>query len=199
MVKEIGGRSSACKGWSRTRRGNQIVNAAKKIFLLPCTGCAREIDVVSGQAGGTVECPACGGRNDVPKFRELDRLPIKAQAAVGQSGRWGLAQAVALAGVACAVLAWGTAALVGATPKAALDATMIRANIEAGDDAALYRSLQELAQSSVNRGPLRGEVDLQRRVRFAQGVARAMYLIGGLGALAAAVAGVSTLASGKRS
>jgi hypothetical protein len=76
---------------------------------------------------------------------------------------------------------------------------MIRANIDAGDDAALYRSLQDLAESSVNRGALRGEVDLQRRVRFAQGISRAMYLIGGLGALAAAVAGVSTLASGKRS
>ena len=187
------------QGRSRARPGNQIMNAAKKIFLLPCAGCACEIDVVSGQAGGQVQCPSCGGRNEVPKFRDLDQLRMKTQAAVGQSGRWGLAQAVALAGVACAVLAWGTAALVGATPKAALDATMIRANIDAGDDAALYRSLQDLAESSVNRGALRGEVDLQRRVRFAQGISRAMYLIGGLGALAAAVAGVSTLASGKRS
>jgi hypothetical protein len=76
---------------------------------------------------------------------------------------------------------------------------MIRANIEAGDDKALYQSLQDYAQSSVNRGPLRGEADLQRRVRFAQGISRALYFIGGLGALAAAVAGASTLASGKRS
>ena len=175
------------------------MSGAKKIFLLPCAGCAGEIDVVSGQAGGQVECPSCGGRNEVPKFRDLDQLRIKPQASVGQSRRWGLAQAVTLAGVACAVLAWATAAIVGATPTAALDAAMIRANIEAGDDAALYRSLQDYAQSSVNRGPLRGEVDLQRRARFAQGISRALYLIGGLGALAAAVAGASTLASGKRS
>lgn len=175
------------------------MNGVKTIFLLPCAGCGCEIDVVSGQAGGQVACPSCSARNDVPKFRDLDQLRIKPQASVKQSRRWGLAQAVAVAGVACAVLAWGTAALVGATPKAALDATMIRANIDAGEDAALYRSLQDLAESSVNRGALRGEVDLQRRARFAQGISRAMYLIGGLGALAAAVAGVSTLASGKRS
>ncbi len=187
------------RGWSRARQGNQIMNGAKKIFLLPCAGCACEIDVVSGQAGGQVACPSCGVRNDVPKFRDLDQLRIKPQASVKQSRRWGLAQAVTLAGVACAVLAWATAALVGATPKAALDAEMIRANIEAGDDKALYQSLQDYAQSSVNRGPLRGEADLQRRVRFAQGISRALYFIGGLGALAAAVAGASTLASGKRS
>jgi hypothetical protein len=88
--------------------------------------------------------------------------------------------------------------MVGATPKAALDPAMIRANIEAGDDAALYRSLQDLAQSSVNRGPLQGEVDLQRRTRFAQGVSRALYVVGGLGALSAAVAGCAALASAKR-
>jgi hypothetical protein len=103
-----------------------------------------------------------------------------------------------MAGVACALLAWGTAAIVGATPKAAFDAAMIRANIEAGDDAALYRSLQDYAQSSVNRGPLRGEVDLQRRTRFAQGISRALYVVGGLGALAAAVAGCAAMASAKR-
>jgi hypothetical protein len=174
------------------------MTAATKTFLLPCAGCACEIDVVSGQAGGQVDCPSCGRLNEVPKFRDLDRLRIKPHAAVGQSRRWGLTQAVSLAGVACAVLAWGTAALVGSTPKAAFDPAMIRANIEGGDDAALYRSLQELAQSSVNRGPLRGEVDLQRRARFAQGVSRALFVVGGLGALAAAVAGCAALASTKR-
>jgi hypothetical protein len=101
--------------------------------------------------------------------------------------------------VACAALAWGTAALVGSTPKAAFDVAVIRANIEGGDDAALYRALQEYAQSTVERRPLRGEVELQRRTRFAQGVARALYAIGGLGAIAAAVAGFSAFASGKRS
>jgi len=186
------------RGRPRALGGNNMMNGSKKTFLLPCAGCACEIDVVSGQAGGQVECPSCGRRNDVPKFRDLDQLRIKPQAAVGPSRRWGLAQAVTLAGVACAILAWGTAAMVGSTPKAAFDETMIRANVEAGDDAALYRALEEYAQSTVDRGPLRGEVDLQRRARFAHGMARALYVIGGLGALAAAVAGFTALASAKR-
>ena len=186
------------RGRPRGFGGNNIMNDSKKTFLLPCAGCAREIDVVSGQAGGQVECLSCGRRNDVPKFRDLEQLRIKPQAAVGPSQRWGLAQAVTLAGVACALLAWATAAMIGSTPKAALDATMIRANIEAGDDAALYRSLQDYAQSTVDRGPLRSEVDLQRRARFKHGMARALYVVGGVGALVAAVAGFTALASAKR-
>jgi len=175
------------------------MNAAKKIYLLPCEGCAGNIDVVSGQAGGQVECPSCGRRNEVPKFRELNQLPTKSQAAGGQPLRWGLPQALALVGVACAALAWGTAAVVGSTPKAAFDVAVIRDNIEAGDDAALYRSLQEYAQATVDRRPLRNEVELQRRTRFAQGIAMTLYAVGGLGAIVAAVAGFSLLASGKRS
>ena len=186
-------------GWSRARCGNQIMNGAKKIFLLPCAGCACEIDVVSGQAGGQVECPSCRRHNEVPKFRDLNQLRLKSQSAAERSTRWGLSQAVALAGLACAVLAWGTAAVVGSTPKAAFDVSIIRDNIEAGDDAALYSSLNAYAQSTVDRPPMRGEVDVQRRARFAQGITRALYALGGLGALAAAVAGVSAIASGNRS
>ena len=83
-------------GRSRPRSGNTIMNAATKIFLLPCAGCACEINVVSGQAGGKVECPSCGRLNEVPKFRDLDQLRIKPQVAVGQSRRWGLTQAVTI-------------------------------------------------------------------------------------------------------
>ena len=174
------------------------MNGAKKIFLLPCAGCACEIDVVSGQAGGQVDCPSCGRHNEVPKFRDLNQLQLKSQAASGRSAPWGLAHAVALAGLACAALTWGAAAVVGSTPKAAFDVAMIRANVDAGDDAALYRSLNDYSNSTVDRLPMRGEVDVQRRARFAQGVSTALYAIGGLGALAAVVAGWA-LASGKRS
>ena len=186
------------QGWSRALGGNDIMNGAKKTFLLPCAGCASDIDVVVGQAGGQVECPTCGSRNDVPKFRDLSQLRTKIETAHGRSRQWGMPQAVALAGVACAALAWTTAAVVGATPTAVFDADTIRANVDAGDDAALYRSLQDYAQSTVDRGPFRGEVQLQRRARFAQGIARTLYAVGGMGAVAAAVAGCSMLASGKR-
>lgn len=174
------------------------MNGVKQIFLLPCGGCSGEIDVVVGQAGGQVACPGCGSRNDVPKFRDLSRLRIKPVAAADRSRRWGLPQAVALAGVACAILAWGSAVWVGSTPASALDLDSIRANIEAGDDAALYQSLQHYSQSGVDRGAIYGEVALQRRARFAQRMSRALYGIGGAGAFAALIAGVASVV-GKRS
>jgi hypothetical protein len=174
------------------------MSGQKKTFLLPCAGCAHEIEVVTGQAGGQVECSACGRPNDVPKFRDLAQLPVKADVAAGQK-HWGLPQAVALAGVACAALSWGTAAWVGAVPKAALDANQIRANIEAGDDAALYQSLQDYARAPAERVPLNGEVALQRQTQFAQRMSRTLYAFGGLGALTAAAAGFAALGARKRS
>lgn len=174
------------------------MSGAKKTFLLPCVGCACDIDVVAGQAGGQVACPSCGRSNDVPKFRDLSQLKVKAQETGVRSRRWGLPQAVALAGAACAALAWATAAVVGATPTSVLDLAKMRASIEAADDAALYRSLQIYAQSSVDRGALREEVGLRRRALFAQRMSGAMYVIGGAGAVAAAVAGLSMLAGGRR-
>lgn len=173
------------------------MSGQKKIYLLPCGACRHEIDVVAGQAGGEVVCPACGGQNDVPKFRDLGQLRIKAESSA-PSSRWGVLQAVALAGIAWAALSWGTAAWVGAVPKAALDADWIRANIDAGDDKALYESLENYSRSSVERLPLNGEVALQRQTRFAQGMSRTLYALGGLGALAAAGAGLASLARAKR-
>ena len=173
------------------------MSGQKKTFLLPCEACGHEMDVVAGQAGGEVACPSCGRRNSVPKFRDLGQLRIKTESSAGSS-RWGLPQAVAWAGVACAILSWGTAAWVAAVPKMALDPNMIRANIEAGDDKALYESLQNYARFPVERPPFVGEVALQRQTLFAQGMARTLYVIGGVGALAAAVAGVAAAASPKR-
>jgi hypothetical protein len=161
------------------------MSGEKKTFLLPCAGCACEIEVVAGQAGGQVECRSCGRRNDVPKFRDLGQLRIKSQVVSSQAS-WGLAQAVALAGVACATLAWGAAAWVGSVPTAAFDSNQIRANIEAGDDAAL------------DRPPMVGEVLLQRQSLFVQGISRTLYAIGGLGALAAIAAGLAMLTGTKR-
>jgi hypothetical protein len=160
------------------------MSGEKKTFLLPCAGCACEIEVVAGQAGGQVECRSCGRRNDVPKFRDLGQLRIKSQVVSSQAS-WGLAQAVASA--------W-----VGSVPTAAFDSNQIRANIEAGDDAALYQSLRDYARSSVDRPPMVGEVLLQRQSLFVQGISRTLYAIGGLGALAAIAAGLAMLTGTKR-
>ncbi len=174
------------------------MDGAKRIFLLCCSSCAGDIEVVAGQAGGRVACSACGTETEVPKFRDLGALRLKPPAAGRAVRRWGSAQGVIMGGAACALITWAVGGFVGAVPTTAIDVEATRAGIEAGDDFYLYQTLLEYAHAKVERMPLREEVMLQRRSRFARMFSRVLYGIGGLGAVAAAVAAASLLASPKR-
>lgn len=169
-----------------------------KIFLLPCA-CAAEIEIVVGQAGGSLSCPACGRRVDVPKLRDFAGLRVKSVAAAPPGRRWGLPHAVALAGVAVAAIAWGAAAVVGAVPKAAFSPEQIRADVRAEDDLVLYQGLQDLATASVARMPMREEFQLQRRAYFAAGMSRTLTMLGGVAAVVAAAAGLALLVASQPS
>ena len=169
------------------------MNEAKKTFLLPCEGCAHEIDIVAGQAGSRVECPSCQRWVDVPTFRELGRLRLKTPAASGRQRSWGLPQAVVLAGLACAVLTWGTALGLGSPPKSAFDHDAIRASIRRNDDASLYKALELYANADVARTTSPQEAWVQSRSQFLNGITPTLYAIGGLGALAAAISGLTML------
>ena len=160
---------------------------AKKIFLLPCT-CGADIEIVTGQAGGAVECPACGRRNEVPKLRDMAALPVKARQAAACQRTWGTAESVALAGAVVAILSWAGAAYASWLPTAAFAPAAIRSEIDRTDDQRLYQALQDFAEASVNRMPMREEVMLRRRTQFASGVSRTLVGIGGMGLLTAAAA-----------
>lgn len=162
------------------------MDRAKKTFLLPCH-CSATIEVVTGQAGGEVVCAACGRRVAVPKLRELSTLPVKTQAAPAGGG-WSTPQAIALAGVVIAALSWAGAAFIGAVPRAAFAPAEIRAQVDRAADLQLYQALLDFAEASPNRMPMREEVMLRRKAEFAAGVSRALYAVGGLGALAALAA-----------
>lgn len=175
-------------------------DGAAKVFLLPCGACGADIEIVAGQAGGSATCPACGSGCDVPKLRDLGALrqkPVSSDRS-GSGKSWGMPQAVALAGLACAVLSFGAAALLGSPPASAVSFAETRARIQAGDDKALYESLDQLSRATVDRPPLPEEVGLQRHARFIEGISRAFYALGGLGAVAAAAAGIA-LVAGRRS
>lgn len=182
-------------------RNDRRKDSAAKVFLLPCAACGVDLEVVAGQAGGAATCPACGHGCDVPKLRDLGSLRLKA--AVPQDSRggggWGLPQAVSLAGIACAVVAFGAAALLGRPPASAISFAETRARIQSGDDKALYESLNQLSNATVERRPLPEEIGLQRHARFLEGISRALYALGGLGALAAAAAGIALVAGRKPS
>jgi hypothetical protein len=171
---------------------------AQKIFLLSCE-CGSQIEIVTGQAGGTTGCPACGRRVDVPKLRDFSGLRQKAFDDRPARTQWGVAHAVTLAGLALAVLAWASAAVVGAVPKAAFAAERIRADVHAEDDVVLYQALDDMINASVARMPMREEFELQRRAQFASGISRALMAVGGVGAALAAVAGVTLLVTRQRS
>jgi len=174
--------------------GIGIMSDTKKTFVLPCSGCAHEIEIVSGQAGGRVECSSCHRLNDVPTFRELNRLHCKTPTVSHQKRSWGLPQAVALAGIACAVLAWGTAAGLGSPPKAAFNHEAIRENIRNdNDDALLYKTLEYFATADVARTSAPQEAWVQKRAIFLNGINSALYALGGVGALAAVIAGLTML------
>jgi hypothetical protein len=169
----------------------------KKSYLLPCN-CSADIEVVSGQAGGSVTCPACGRQNDVPKLRDFEQLKTRSQSSGKAAGGWSAMHALALAGAASAAIAFAAAAVVGSTPRAAFDPERVRSDILASeDDARLYRALQEYSSASVSRGAMREEVDLQRRAIFATGMARTLQVLGGLGAVVAVAAGLMILAAPK--
>jgi hypothetical protein len=169
------------------------MSEAKKTFLLPCEGCAHEIDIVAGQAGSRVECPSCQRWAEVPTFRELSRLRLKTLAASGRQRSWGMPQAVALAGLACAVLAWGTAAGLGSPPKSALNHDAIREIIRSNDDASLYKALEYYLTADVARTAAPQEAWVQSRSQFLNGITRTLYALGGLGAIAAAISGLTML------
>lgn len=174
-------------------------DGAAKVFLLPCAACGADLEIVAGQAGGTANCPACGASCDVPKLRDLGTLRLKAVAPSNRGGGtgWGLPQAVALAGLACAIVSFGAVALLGSPPASAVSFAETRARIQAGDDKSLYESLDQLSAATVDRQPMPEEVGLQRQTRFIAGISRAFYALGGLGAVAAAAAGIA-LAAGRK-
>jgi len=169
------------------------------MFLLPCD-CSAEIEVVTGQAGGVVGCAACGRQVAVPKLRDFSALREKSNAGgPAVAGRWGVAHAVALAASAVALLAWGTAAVVGALPKSAFSPDVIRSDVSAMDDLMLYNSLDDLAKAGVARKPFREEYELQRKTWFAVGMSRVLKTMAGLAAVVAVGAVVTMLAAPKPS
>ena len=82
-------------------------------------------------------------------------------------------------------------------PSAAYSPADIRAEVDRVDDLRLYQALLDFSEASPNRMPMREDVMLRRKAEFATGIARALYAVGGLGALAALAAWIGGL-SGQR-
>ena len=133
---------------------------------------------------------SCGRSIDVPKWRELAQLREQPAAPATQT-RWSPAHAVFFAGAALAAACFAAAALVLPRTDIAVELEGIRAAVRAAPDQDIYKAWKQgLARSGVARPPTPDEQKLLRTSRFALGVSRGLQLLGGLGALAAAAAGV---------
>lgn len=92
-----------------------------------------------------------------------------------------------LAGGVTAVAAWLAAAVLGRPPSSTFNADTIRANVAAASDKQIYEAWKQLSQSGVARPPLPDEKRLQQTASFRQGISRGLVVIGGAGAVVAAL------------
>ena len=166
-----------------------------KTFRLPCE-CSHVIMVTTGQAGGVVNCPACGREVTVPKLRDFGQLEVVEAAAGKPRTGWRLAHACMLAGGVTAVLAWVAAAVLSVSPQATITAETIRANVAAASDKQIFEAWKALSQSGVARPPLPEEKRLQQRSHFWEGVSRGLLAIGAVGAVVG-LAGVGMWSAGR--
>ncbi len=166
-----------------------------KTFRLPCE-CSHVIMVTTGQAGGVVNCPACGREVAVPKLRDFGQLEVVEAAAGTPRTGWRLAHACMLAGGVTAVLAWVAAAVLSVAPQATITAETIRANVAAASDKQIFEAWKALSQSGVARPPLPEENRLQQRSQCWEGVSRGLLAIGAVGAVVG-LAGVGMWSAGR--
>lgn len=170
---------------------------AMTTYLLPCT-CSARVRVGAGEAGGTVTCPACAATLAVPKLRDFRSLELADAPPPAPRRVWNWRHACLLAGTAIAALGFAAAGLVGRPVRLPVDAGMIRAAVDAAEDAAIIEAWKALATSGVDRQPMPDEVALQRIARFRRSAATGLMLAGATGALGALAAGAAILLEKKK-
>lgn len=168
---------------------------APRTYAVVCR-CGATAQVAAGQAGGTLDCPACGGRIEVPRLRDLAPTAVS-----GETGprptEWRPRQAWMLVG--CVVAALGSIAALavgrlGDRGQRVPDEAALRAQLAAADAIVIHRGWYAAKRAGVDRGGFPNEVAWQRSSRAASGLALALWGVaaaGGLVAVVAAVAGGS--------
>ncbi len=160
----------------------------EKPHLLVC-GCSARIPVAKGQAGGQVRCQACGAVVDVPRLRDFAGLEV-ATDDPRPLRRWDAARGVLLAGAALAALAAVAAttivSLASRAVGAAPDPEAIRVAVAAADTVEVHRAWQRLTEWGVDRLPTDDERRQRAVAASAAGVAMALWIVAGVGALIAA-------------
>lgn len=159
-----------------------------KSYRIPCQ-CSAQVLVGPGQAGGVVDCAACGSPVDVPRLRDLEPYALVEGPSVEYRPRRG--RGWLILGAAVAILSAGTAIAVnryGASVAARLpDEAMIREGVGQVDSKTIYDVSKMMRRARVDRGPLPEEVHAQQTAASTDRIARFLWTVAaGAGLLAAA-------------
>lgn len=171
------------------------------MYRLKCP-CDAELTVTSGQAGGVARCPACGGKVEVPRLRDLADFAVgddEAAGVGGAAGRWRWCQAGLFLGLVVAT----TAALAAvAVPRLGLggfarlpDEAMIRAAVDRTDLKTLLEAWSDLKDTGVDRGAMPEEVRVKQVAGLTDWISSLLWGLSGIGLLAAAGSGAACLAT----
>lgn len=152
--------------------------------------CGVDLPVTTGQAGGKKVCPHCGKVVDIPPLRDLRRLPLVNEKPVSSRVRWGFPASLTTAGVVIAMVSWVAAALLSArvTPREASvvsDPAAIARSFDAAPLPEVYGIWWSVSRVGVDRGQTPEETAVNRISRGRLGMAYALVLFGGLGAIVA--------------
>ena len=176
-------------GLAGAQKGRGVVQK----LLLSCP-CGAEIAVSGGQAGGQVVCTNCQSVVNVPKLRELSRLPL-AQEVTPRSRRvWGPAQGMLLAGGLVAFVSWGAAAWLGRAIESPVDPEAIRQNVAMQTDSQIYEAWKNhFSTTTVSRPQMVIEKLFAQQTFLRRGMALALAGLGAVGAILGVAGGLAVI------
>ena len=141
-----------------------------KTYLLTCV-CDAEVPVGAAQAGGRTSCPACGHTLEVPKLRDLGKVPFREQASVPLRAGWNPRHLMILLG---SLVAIGCGLLLVVVPAPAPrpdDTLMIKRAVYGTEIHDAYEVWKKsISLSSVGRALTPNEQRVERMERFQNGV-----------------------------
>ena len=158
-----------------------------KTYRIPC-GCSAAVVVGPGQAGGKVDCPACGAVIDVPRLRDLEPWVVAAESVPTSAPRRG--RVLLIVGCGIALLAGATALAVTRYAQSVADRLpdepTIRGGVAQADPETIYQVWKMMRYAGVDRGPLPDEIHVLRTATTTDSFATVLWTAAVFGGLVAA-------------
>ena len=164
-----------------------------KTYLLTCV-CAAEVPVGAAQAGGRIACQGCGRQLEVPKLRDLGKLPFREQSVVPLRAGWNPGQLLLLLGslltIGCGLL---LIAVPPPPPRPDVTPLIKRAVYDTSIHDCYSNWKTMLSRTGVGRALMPSEKRMQRMESFQNGIRFVLTSVAALATVAALGGGLSLL------